>query len=196
MLSILKYLRNAAGTMTRWCTFTRRFLAAYDPRLRELRGVYYTPKPVVSFIVRSIDQLFEDTFQPAGWSGGRVQDYDTQPDKSSKNKKVEVHKVLVLDPATGTATFPYTVIDSDPAGVHDARGTPGCGGLRCARRCCRACMPRGADGALRGGGISSWRCNWRRSICRRQCGATWTYTFAPAANALNVFLDQHAGAAA
>src|SRR5512142_2624288 len=33
------------------------FLEQYSPHLRELRGVYYTPEPVVSYIVRSIDYL-------------------------------------------------------------------------------------------------------------------------------------------
>lgn len=42
--------------------FYESFLAAYDPRLRESRGVYYTPEPVVSFIVRSVDELLRDRF--------------------------------------------------------------------------------------------------------------------------------------
>ena len=40
--------------------FYETFLAAYDPRLRERRGVYYTPNPVVSYIVRSVDALLKD----------------------------------------------------------------------------------------------------------------------------------------
>ncbi len=40
--------------------FYEDFLAAYDPRLREMRGVYYTPEPVVSYIVRSADRLLRD----------------------------------------------------------------------------------------------------------------------------------------
>lgn len=42
--------------------FYEDFLAAYDPRLRELRGVYYTPEPVVSYIVRSVDWVLRDRF--------------------------------------------------------------------------------------------------------------------------------------
>ena len=37
--------------------FYEDFLAAYDYELREMRGVYYTPEPVVSYIVRSVDFL-------------------------------------------------------------------------------------------------------------------------------------------
>src|SRR5207253_9008074 len=42
--------------------FYETFLAQYDPKLRELRGVYYTPEPVVSYIVRSVDTLFREQF--------------------------------------------------------------------------------------------------------------------------------------
>ena len=42
--------------------FYEDFLAAYDPSLREMRGVYYTPEPVVSYIVRSVDRLLHDRF--------------------------------------------------------------------------------------------------------------------------------------
>lgn len=98
--------------------FYETFLAAYDPRLRESRGVYYTPEPVVSYIVRSVDYLLKTRFNlPDGLAdtskisvpnrdpGKRVQG------KSAPRKTDEVHKVLVLDPATGTGTFLYSVID-------------------------------------------------------------------------------------
>ena len=42
--------------------FYETFLAAYDPELREMRGVYYTPEPVVSYIVRSVDHLVRTRF--------------------------------------------------------------------------------------------------------------------------------------
>ena len=79
--------------------FYETFLAAYDPRLRERRGVYYTPMPVVSFIVRSVDQILKTRF---GLSRG-LANTTRLPDGT--------HKVLVLDPAVGTATFLYAVID-------------------------------------------------------------------------------------
>jgi predicted helicase len=79
--------------------FYETFLAAYDPKLKERRGVYYTPMPVVSFIVRSVDELLKSRF---GLSQG-LADTTRLPDGT--------HKVLVLDPAVGTATFLYAVID-------------------------------------------------------------------------------------
>jgi hypothetical protein len=42
--------------------FYETFLAAYDPKLREMRGVYYTPEPVVSYLVRSVDYLLKTRF--------------------------------------------------------------------------------------------------------------------------------------
>lgn len=65
--------------------FYETFLQAYDPDLREMRGVYYTPEPVVSYIVRSIDDLLKSRL-------GREQGLADQT-------------VKILDPATGTGTF-------------------------------------------------------------------------------------------
>ncbi|MEA3406906.1 MAG: N-6 DNA methylase, partial [Chloroflexota bacterium] len=79
--------------------FYETFLAAYDPHLRERRGVYYTPNPVVSYIVRSVDTLLKERF---GLARG-LADTTTLDDGT--------HKVLVLDPACGTGTFLYHVID-------------------------------------------------------------------------------------
>jgi predicted helicase len=71
--------------------FYETFLAAYDPKMREVRGVYYTPEPVVSYIVRSIDHLLKTRF--------------------NRPKGLADENTLILDPATGTATFLYFVID-------------------------------------------------------------------------------------
>jgi len=70
--------------------FYETFLSEYDPKLREQRGVYYTPEPVVSYIVRGVDHLLRTRFGRADGLG----DSDT----------------LILDPATGTGTFLYFVI--------------------------------------------------------------------------------------
>lgn len=90
--------------------FYETFLQAYDPKLRELRGVYYTPEPVVNYIVQSIDRLLKDKF---GIKAG-LADHSkitTTRKEGDKEIKVETHRVLILDPATGTATFLYTVLD-------------------------------------------------------------------------------------
>src|SRR5947209_15362048 len=42
--------------------FYETFLAAYDPKMREARGVYYTPEPVVSYIVRSVNAILKKEF--------------------------------------------------------------------------------------------------------------------------------------
>jgi hypothetical protein len=66
--------------------FYENFLAAYDKKLREAKGVYYTPPPVVNFIVRAINDILKDTFKIKEGLGDK-------------------NKVTVLDFATGTGTF-------------------------------------------------------------------------------------------
>ena len=70
--------------------FYETFLAAYDPEKRKVRGVYYTPEPVVSYIVRAIDYLLKERFgRPWGLADSNT---------------------LILDPACGTGTFLHSVI--------------------------------------------------------------------------------------
>ena len=58
--------------------FYETFLAAYDPALRERRGVYYTPEPVVSYIVRSVDRLLRERFGcPEGLADNSTVAYTT-----------------------------------------------------------------------------------------------------------------------
>ncbi len=88
--------------------FYEMFLAAYDPTMREARGVYYTPEPVVSYIVRSVDHILKTDFKLADG----LADASRIKLKDSKGRVTgETHKVLVLDPATGTGTFLYGVIN-------------------------------------------------------------------------------------
>jgi len=93
--------------------FYEKFLAEYNPKLRKSRGVWYTPEPVVNFIVRAVDDILKTEF---GLSQGLADtskttiEIDSQtPDKRSptayKRVKQEVHKVQILDPAAGTGTF-------------------------------------------------------------------------------------------
>ncbi|HET6913181.1 MAG TPA: hypothetical protein VFH71_07555 [Rhodanobacteraceae bacterium] len=101
--------------------FYETFLAAYDPKMREARGVYYTPEPVVNYIVRSVDALLKREFglKEGLAHSGKVRWKSLKADtthgkrKSSTNiSEVEswVHRVQILDPATGTGTFLYAVI--------------------------------------------------------------------------------------
>ncbi|MGH9944885.1 MAG: N-6 DNA methylase, partial [Pyrinomonadaceae bacterium] len=87
--------------------FYETFLAAYDPRLRETRGVYYTPEPVVSYIVRSVNHILKTDFNlPEGLADtSRV----TLKGPSGEGR-TEVHKVLILDPAVGTGTFLHGIV--------------------------------------------------------------------------------------
>lgn len=65
--------------------FYETFLKAYDPKMREMRGVYYTPEPAVTYIVRSINELLKSRLdRPQGLADPAVK---------------------ILDPATGTGTF-------------------------------------------------------------------------------------------
>lgn len=70
--------------------FYETFLTEYDPAIREKRGVYYTPEPVVGYIVRSIHEILKT----------HLQVIDGLADK----------KVTLLDPAGGTLTFPAEAI--------------------------------------------------------------------------------------
>jgi type I restriction-modification system DNA methylase subunit len=79
--------------------FYETFLAAYNAALRKSRGVYYTPEPVVSFIVRSLDAILKEKFDlPLGLADNTRDPVTNKP------------RVQILDPATGTGTFLYEVV--------------------------------------------------------------------------------------
>lgn len=101
--------------------FYETFLAAYNPALRKARGVWYTPQPIVNFIVRAVDDILKTEFNlPQGLADTtKIKVKSTHITKStsdqrSKLKEVEteqeVHKVQILDPATGTGTFLAEVV--------------------------------------------------------------------------------------
>lgn len=78
--------------------FYEDFLQEYDSVLRKKMGAYYTPLPVVQFIVRSVDYLLEKEF---GLANGLA---DTSKTDAG------IHRVQILDPAVGTGTFISDVI--------------------------------------------------------------------------------------
>ncbi len=104
VLSIMKDFGKSTKQEDPVVHFYETFLGAYNPELRKARGVWYTPQPVVNFIVRAVDDILKSEFDlPEGLA-----------DSSKKKIKVnlqgrqiekEVHKVQILDPATGTGTF-------------------------------------------------------------------------------------------
>src|SRR5574344_1865914 len=93
--------------------FYETFLSEYNPALRKSRGVWYTPQAVVNFIVRACDEVLKDEFDLSdGLSDEtkikiKVDDINAGYTKSGQKikKELEVHKVQILDPATGTGTF-------------------------------------------------------------------------------------------
>ena len=85
--------------------FYETFLSEYDPSLRERRGVYYTPEPVVRYIVRSIHSLLKSHF---GLSDGLASS-----------------EVTILDPAAGTLTFPAEAINLAISEHSEKYGTGG-----------------------------------------------------------------------
>ncbi len=91
--------------------FYETFLIQYDSKLRELRGVYYTPEPVVSYIVRSVDALLRAYFDcPEGVADTSTISH-TYVDESGETHTQTSPYVLLLDPACGTGTFLYAVIN-------------------------------------------------------------------------------------
>lgn len=91
--------------------FYETFLGAYDQKMREARGVYYTPEPVVSYIVRSVDAILKKDFKLRDGLADASKIKLTRPKPHGKGMEtIETHKVQILDPATGTGTFLYSVI--------------------------------------------------------------------------------------
>ena len=95
--------------------FYEHFLAAYDKKQKVSRGVFYTPRPVVSYIVRSVDDLLRSEF---GLADG-LADTTTWGEMAKRHKELKIPNgtppgqafVQILDPATGTGTFLVEVID-------------------------------------------------------------------------------------
>lgn len=96
--------------------FYELFLKEYDAKKRVQRGVFYTPRPVVSYIVRSVDEVLRTEFgledglaDTATWAEMALRHKDlTIPD----GVRPEQDFVQILDPATGTGTFLVEVIDT------------------------------------------------------------------------------------
>ncbi|MBE7693261.1 type ISP restriction/modification enzyme [Tenacibaculum finnmarkense] len=98
--------------------FYETFLGEYNPALRKARGVWYTPQPVVNFIVRAVDDVLKSEFKLSkGLADTSKTTIRVKTDIANKSFKSgykeidkEVHKVQILDPATGTGTFLSEVI--------------------------------------------------------------------------------------
>lgn len=109
---ILKDFGRKTKTTDPIIHFYETFLSKYDKSLRKMRGVYYTPQPIVDYIVRAVDYILKSDFKIT----------EGLADKSKITKKIivqgatkpierEFHRVQLLDPATGTGTFLATTIN-------------------------------------------------------------------------------------
>jgi hypothetical protein len=95
--------------------FYELFLHEYDSETRMQRGVFYTPQPVVSFIIRSVDELLRTEF---GLENG-LADTATWGQMGERHNGLKIPEgvtpdqafVQILDPATGTGTFLVEIID-------------------------------------------------------------------------------------
>lgn len=121
---IMENFGSLTGRNDPFLHFYETFLAKYNPAKRKARGVWYTPEPVVNFIVRAVDDVLRTEFGlPMGladtskvtidWdTGQRALTKRGRLVKSGKHaiEKKDVHRVQLLDPATGTGTFLAEVV--------------------------------------------------------------------------------------
>ena len=100
--------------------FYEDFLSEYNPKLRKSKGVWYTPQPVVGFIVRAVDEILQKEFNlPEGLADYSMierdvaveQSYDGRTKDGMKHAMKRFHRVQILDPATGTGTFLAEVVN-------------------------------------------------------------------------------------
>ena len=111
--------------------FYEDFLAEYNPKLRKSKGVWYTPQPVVSFIVRAVDEILQKEFNlPDGLADYSMiekevaaeQSRDGRTKDGMKHEKHRYHRVQILDPATGTGTFLAEVVNQIYDRYRDQQG--------------------------------------------------------------------------
>ena len=100
--------------------FYEDFLSEYNPKLRKSKGVWYTPQPVVGFIVRAVDEILQKEF---GLQEGLAdysmiekelaveQSRDKRTSDGARHENHKFHRVQILDPATGTGTFLAEVVN-------------------------------------------------------------------------------------
>jgi predicted helicase len=116
--TLLKDFGKATQTQDPIIHFYETFLSEYDPKLRKARGVWYTPEPVVNFIVRAVDDILKTEFDlPQGLADTsktkikvNLQATDKRYKDNVRTIEEEVHRVQILDPATGTGTFLAEVV--------------------------------------------------------------------------------------
>lgn len=114
--------------------FYEDFLSAYNPSLRKAKGVWYTPLSVVQFIVRAVDEILKRDFKLAeGLADHSKIIHEVVNEQYKKGERIngkltkptirkEMHRVQILDPATGTGTFLAEVVNQIYDKFHDMQG--------------------------------------------------------------------------
>jgi predicted helicase len=111
--------------------FYEDFLSEYNPQLRKSKGVWYTPQPVVGFIVRAVDEILQKEFNlPEGLADYSMIEKDVAVEQSNdgrtkdglKHTTKHYHRVQILDPATGTGTFLAEVVNQIYDRYRDQQG--------------------------------------------------------------------------
>lgn len=99
LLALLETLRPLCLQGDPLIYFYEIFLTAYAPHQRTQRGIYYTPEPVISYMVRSLDELLREKFACAGGLAGAL------------HEKMSEDGVLLCDPACGIGAFLWAVLE-------------------------------------------------------------------------------------
>ena len=119
ILKVMKNFGQSNGQGDPLIHFYEDFLYHYDPKQKKSCGVYYTPEPVVDFMVNAVDEILKDTFKlPLGLADtskvtlkrSNEQRTDNRTTDHKQHIDREYHRVQILDPATGTATFPAKIV--------------------------------------------------------------------------------------
>ena len=116
---VMKNFGQSSGQGDPLIHFYEDFLYHYDPKQKKSCGVYYTPEPVVDFMVNAVDEILKDAFKlPMGLADtskvtlkrSNEQRTDNRTTDHKQHIDREYHRVQILDPATGTATFPAKIV--------------------------------------------------------------------------------------
>ena len=108
---ILKDFNKRTGREDPIIHFYETFLGEYDKKRRKYRGVYFTPDPVVKFIINAVDESLKTHFGlPDGLAHKNKIEIELNKDDPKKKGKGLVHKVQLLDVATGTGSFLAQII--------------------------------------------------------------------------------------
>ena len=131
MPKVMKNFGKATGQADPMIHFYEDFLRYYDPKQKKACGVYYTPEPVVHFIVNAVDEILKTRFNLSDGLADTSkvairQTSNLYTDNRTKDHKRyetrEYHKVQILDPATGTGTFLAKVVRKIYSGIENQKG--------------------------------------------------------------------------